>query len=477
MSSSDVSASEPLPGVGNGTFELCVPGSCHNVSDPHPILREFVSKLNTYSWPILVILGTLCNCLAIAVFSGPYLRRLGVNVYLSALAASDTCYLFTVFIMWLAYVDVQVIHTNGWCQLVIFLSYTSSFLSAWFVVAVNVERYIAICLPLKREVMGSPRRARLVVLALSVSAALLFSCTLFINKVRTITDLAPTNQYFCLPLNTFAWLHTTVTIFDTIATMIVPFLSLLLLNFRIVWAISHHRSEWRTMSSMSHTSETSRNQVTAELEPEPEAMPRLLPSRGLMQNGAAEPQREFQMMTVNIAKQQPRKSDHEEELLPPSDRRVASHSKFDDSTYVTYPSHVSPGFRAAAKLHGQQMREPVTTIYTRAQFQVTKMMMWVTSVYLVLILPSYVLRVHIFVRDFLRTSSVPTVENRHQVEFLSQIQHICQLPFYVSFVINFFLYNFCNAKFRRALACMTKDCATRMCSVCDYFEQSCCSSE
>ncbi len=434
----------------------CPTGFCGNVSDPHPVLREFVSKLNTYSLPTLVILGTVCNCLAIAVFSGPYLRRLGVNVYLSALAASDTCYLFTVFIMWLAYVDVQVIHKNGWCQFVIFLSYTSSFLSTWFVVAVNVERYIAICLPLKREVMGSPRRARLVVLALSVSAALLFSCTLFINKVRPLEDPDLRDHLVCAPLVQYAHLHTAVTVFDTVATMIIPFLALVILNCRIAWAIAHHTSERRSLSCSSTTS------ATKSLSDAEEA------ARRFSQYSQRKTSRDNRTQASSDQSARGTRI-----LLIPFNSRAAARQP-DNERDGSLKSRESPGTAFSTdgsdqssdshaqrprngKRPGNDCRDVATSLYARAQIQVTKMLLWVTSIYLILILPSYVMRVRVFILEFLPDDSIITAEDRRQMELLSLVQHVSQLPFYISFVINFFLYNLCNVKFRRALACMIRD--------------------
>ncbi len=57
-----------------------------------------------------------------------------------------------------------IFHTDGWCQIVIYLTYVTSFLSSWFVASFTVERYctqnfITLSCPVSEEGLISTLRS------------------------------------------------------------------------------------------------------------------------------------------------------------------------------------------------------------------------------------------------------------------------------------------------------------------------------
>ena len=77
-------------------------------------------------------------------------------------------------------------------------------------------------------------------------------------------------------------------------------------------------------------------------------------------------------------------------------------------------------------------------------FQITRMMFTISIVFLILNLPSYAMRLRMFVMAF----SHSDYEGR-PLEFL--LQQLFQIFYYINFSINFILYSGCSLKFREAL--------------------------
>ena len=84
------------------------------------------------------------NLISFLVFICTPIRQLSSSVYLAGLALSDSGFLLQLFVTWLGYVRVFLVHQNIWCQTVVYVTYVCSFLSVWLVVAFTFERYIAV---------------------------------------------------------------------------------------------------------------------------------------------------------------------------------------------------------------------------------------------------------------------------------------------------------------------------------------------
>lgn len=170
-----------------------------------------------YYTPFLCLFGAIGNCLSVAVFYfNASQRNLSSSYYLSALAISDTGFLITVFFMWLESLGVGIITSKFGCPFFMYLSQVTCFLSVYltgkpdqakcmcaiylrnilyfYLVAFTVERFFAVCSPLKRSSVCTVSKAKKVIASLTTLALIAFSYTLVIARVLEMGG-GTTNKY------------------------------------------------------------------------------------------------------------------------------------------------------------------------------------------------------------------------------------------------------------------------------------------
>ena len=311
--------------------------------DPYRTLRQVVVWLNTYYTPTLLALGMLGNLLSLIVFVATYLRRLSLSVYLAALALTDSAYLLALLVQWLDFAGWRLFHTQGWCQLVTYLSYVTSFLSAWLVVSFTVERYIAIVHPLQRPHMCTTRRAKAVVTGLSLFGLLAYSCSIWTSGIVVTRR----RHQICSALGGYKQIYVVLACADFVVTLLVPFIAIFAFNVRIAVKIASFYNKKETAHALAMLGRAS---------------------------------------SVRLG--------------------------------------------------------------NRAQVKVTKLLLIISTVFLVVNLPSYVMRVRTFVQSFSNSSGKTRPRINPLDPYLHQIFHHI---FYLNFSINFLIYSVCSKQFRRAL--------------------------
>nr|XP_053646672.1 thyrotropin-releasing hormone receptor-like [Cherax quadricarinatus] len=195
-----------------------------------------IDHIQQWLTPVLVVFGCVGNITSVWVFHSSKLRSLSSSCYLAALAASDTVFLLTLLLVWLSMVGYDLLNQPGWCQAIIYASYVATFLSVWLVVAFTVERFIAVCYPLLRAAVCTVRRARLVILALTIVALLLYSYLV----VAAAPGMHPTaGRTMCKVRPQYVQVATTMNHIDTVLTLVLPVLLIVTLNVRIARCVWH----------------------------------------------------------------------------------------------------------------------------------------------------------------------------------------------------------------------------------------------
>ncbi|XP_050395134.1 thyrotropin-releasing hormone receptor-like [Patella vulgata] len=142
-----------------------------------PKLLTHSQYFYSYFTPVILLVGLTGNILSLRVFLSKNMRKLSASTYLAALSTSDILALiFYVFVDWLkrglpafnADFKVMFLETDVVCQAILYLSYLSRFLSAWFIVSFTAERYIGVCLPLRRKDICGKRFSQKIICTLVV---------------------------------------------------------------------------------------------------------------------------------------------------------------------------------------------------------------------------------------------------------------------------------------------------------------------
>lgn len=202
------------------------------------VAEQVASALNVYYTPFLVILGSVGNLASVFVFYNSKLRLQSTSQYLSALALSDTVFLFQLLPPWLNAVQITgLFHQQGFCQVFVYLSYVTSCLSAWLVVAFTVERFVAVLYPLRRNAVCTVARARHIIATVAGAALLL--------NVPVLRFAMPARNDCNIDYN-YLEHAARFNLVDTVVSFTVPLAVIIVLNAWImigVWKIERARHQ------------------------------------------------------------------------------------------------------------------------------------------------------------------------------------------------------------------------------------------
>ena len=202
----------------------------------------FVKGLDLYMVPCVVFIGFVGNVTSFMIFTRTFLRFNSSSVYLSALALSDTGFLLCIFILWLHQLGLNPTGHNGTCQIFMYLIYVWSFLSVWYVVAFTTERFIAVCFPLKRNIVCSVKRAKILVVSLASFAAIYYSYGLWTSGITYNNDMA-----YCWPKGEYVGAVSVLNYIDTFLTLLLPVFVLIVFNTKIIIVVGQIKREQNKM--------------------------------------------------------------------------------------------------------------------------------------------------------------------------------------------------------------------------------------
>lgn len=350
-------------------------------------LHQVTLFLNIYILPVIILIGILGNSVSFLVYvMTPRLCRQSSSVYLAFLAAVDNMFLVSVFVVWFGFIGMQVFHKDGWCQIISYCTYVCGFLSVWTVVSFTVERWIVVFHPLKRHRLCTRKRAIILMTSLTLGSLAFYSFSIFTQHAETMG-----NRPVCTQVDKPYHFLQAVRSLDTIITIIIPFITIIVMNTAIGIKICRYASRRKT------------------LEANPE-------SGDDMFSGFSSGQRHSES-----ARHQP-------------------------SAISLVSQSTRAGTNVTSCNNNQKPRS--WRFFTRrqqTQLRITRALLVVSSVFILLNLPSYAFRIHAF---------VITIQNRkYDILEPSVIvwQEFIQFCYYTNFSSNFFLYCACSRNFRYAL--------------------------
>mgnify|MGYP002153702559 FL=1 len=199
---------------------------------------KFGENFYAYITPVILIVGLLGNALSLGVFVSKNLRHMAASRYLAVLSSVDICTLvFYVFGEWLKRGlkvvspdnHVTFLDSQGVCQIWLFFSYVSRFLSAWLIVCFTCERFIGVCLPLRRRNIGSLKETSRVIVSLVVISCLAVVYKPIMSSVRTIRS-----RVTCTSKDVYIYESFVLDSIYALLITIVPFIIISTLNVLII---------------------------------------------------------------------------------------------------------------------------------------------------------------------------------------------------------------------------------------------------
>lgn len=358
-----------------------------------------INNINTFGIPVIIALGFLGNTASFFVFVRTKLRNQSSYVYLAFLNVVDTLFLVSLGLgVWLGWIRVYLIHRPGWCQGIIYLTYVSSFLSAWTVVAFTVERYIVVFHPLRRRFCTRARAIKIVV-GMTFGALVVYSFAIWTNEVHYVEHQ---RTHACMTKGPYMNLVQVLVNVDSIVTLLIPSAAIIIFNVAIgikVWQFASRRKKHMRNTS---TRKNSRRQLIN------------------MQNSKA-------VLGENILYTGGTKT-----TLSPSSTPTPSTS---NSSFNIRPI---------------RDKKRVSGIWHNMQIHTTCSLLVVSSVFLLLNLPSHVFRAYVYV------TMTTVTQHEFTMEFYFW-QHVSQMLSYCNFSVNFFLYCAFNRQFRSNLLQMIRN--------------------
>ncbi|CAH1777380.1 unnamed protein product [Owenia fusiformis] len=192
--------------------------------------------IELYPTPFIALFGIVGNTLALIVMTKGRNRTLATCNYISALAIVDNFQMINMVYYWLySYVTRSTV-TIAVCQAVIFLANLWQECSIYLIIAMSVDRTLAVKFPLKKSIWCTVERARKVI-ALVIVLAILRNIH-FIWYAYPATIDAERNFALCsgyespvdAPGRVLSWI-------DTLVQSIIPTVTLLILNTLLIGSI------------------------------------------------------------------------------------------------------------------------------------------------------------------------------------------------------------------------------------------------
>ncbi|XP_066590892.1 trissin receptor-like [Prorops nasuta] len=390
--------------------------ACHSVI----FLLDFFHQ---YYIPFIILIGLIGNLLSCVVFLNTHLKMRSSSYYLAALATADFGFLVSLLLVWLnSTIGWRVFNKDGWCETLVYVSAVCSSLSVWLIVAFTVERFIAVQYPLHRPHMCTIARAKAIVLVLVILA-------LASHSYAFVTAGVVKNQdgYELCELK-IEYLETMriISIIDSIASLIAPLILIIVMNTMIMRNLLRFSRRFKQSPGVS-TNCPSRDRSDINLNQ--------IPSASSSNNGAG---------VITLGPVVGGRRAPSQQSIHSSKTNHSHHSRHPATSTAAPPSTPRNACQipeiGARCIHVRSSSRNL--ISTRNQQSITKMLLLISTVFILLNLPSYVIRLCVFFF---------TLARKDTPSLLWCLQQFFMLLYYTNFSINFLLYAMCGITFRRCL--------------------------
>ena len=257
-------------------------------------------------------------------------------------------------------------------------------------VAFTVERWIVVPFPFKRGDMCAVKKANIVFTSLAIFGFLAYNFGIWAPNSTYIKTTDFTGPY-CIIKEKYTRLIHILNNIDTVVTLILPSFTIIILNLQIIRAVTRlHKDRRQVLYSHSVVGR--------------------------------------QISSTN------NKTDRNRHESVSASFMKGPYSK--KSSYGGHSTCSSPKVGNESKITQSQQS-------AAGQNRVTKMLLVVSTIFLLLNLPSHTIRIYFFIAAIVNPNyNPPTI--------MLSLQKLFVYIYYVNFSINFFLYSLCGINFRKA---------------------------
>lgn len=205
---------------------------------PDLTLTDAAASVDKIVSPILYVFGFPGNICAFIVWIQPRMRH-SSGIYLATLAVADLLFLvFHVFFEFYKVWNIQMFDAPVLCELFPVIFMATQYVSPLLVLAFTVERFIAICLPTKRQTYCTPLRAKIVGACLTVLSFSLASMQAYFYQYNKSLHFCGI-RHSAVSGGTLSFWSIWTWITEMLVFMFVPLL-ILLFNVLIIREVKRH---------------------------------------------------------------------------------------------------------------------------------------------------------------------------------------------------------------------------------------------
>jgi hypothetical protein len=386
----------------------------------------------------IVLIGLIGNSLIIIVFlrsKFSYYNR--TKFYLICLAISDSIYLIVLFFVWLESMDLLLfLGYNYICQLSVYTSYISSFMSTQLVVAFTLQRLFSICFPLKNNTLE--KKSKLIVTSLILFACVFYNYAIWAYNANISPSKDLDNSMVrCKAKKEYVYLVEELDLADSLFTLIIPFIGISVMNVIIVRSLRRSNIDFIVFKKNNNQNgKQLRNHVDYH------------------SLGGINLKKEKQaIVRYKKVEKEPRVRSASANVLSDGNK-MKNNEKIDSNPVLNHHIKMKPSTKRLCSLLSKRQsvffrkntENSITSgsIFnssnTSMSLKVTKMLICVSTVFLLLNLPFHSFKLYLYVRVR------KTGEEYSGAE--SCIYDFFQNIFYASFSCNFFLYSISGSVFR-----------------------------
>jgi hypothetical protein len=419
---------------------------------PESILSPLAKFLTAYYQIFIITIGLFGNTLTILLFSTTKLTHLRrTRFYLINLAFSDTGYLLIILFQYLDSNEILLTISNYAfiCKSSVYVTYIFNFLSCGLVLTFTVQRFCSICFPLSINMSNMERRSKIFIVILLLFSFLFYSFSLFLfdleiqhEESTSNNTLSSNNIKFCKAKHAFENTVERLNFFDSLFTLVIPFLGLLIMNALIVRTLKNSNNSFQ-MNPKTNLNNQNRQ---------------FLPNEPSNKDANSDCSPKKNKKSSNWHKKQ-KKKENVEIFEKDSSRNdyLISKNKNDDISHTRSDNISENGSIVNINHKSSQIKNRINTqdincadsrvINSKTNAisrKVTKMLIVLSTTFLILNLPIHSFNIYINIRILLTKK-----EFYYPIE--SDLKEIFDSIFYTSFSCNFFLYSISGVSFRTEL--------------------------